>query len=227
MKDTSLSPDCALNKPLLLVDDLNPGPSIRANVGDTVRVTLMNKSPNEAASLHFHGLTMLDQPYADGVPMVNQCALGPNQRQVYEFTALSAGTHYWHGHLSMDIADGVQGPIIISDPYNVDEKELATMYDEEIIVSLQDWYHLSGQVRRTGLDTNPFIWIGNAQSFLINGGGESFQNVSQLVAMLVLRIVPQIITSKPLMSRPGRPIDCVLFPPLSSSVSILPLLDTT
>jgi len=26
-------------------------------------------------------------------------------------------------------------------------------------------------MRRTGLDSNPFIWIGNAQTFLINGGG--------------------------------------------------------
>lgn len=26
-------------------------------------------------------------------------------------------------------------------------------------------------MRRTGLDSNPFIWIGNAQSFVINGGG--------------------------------------------------------
>ena len=32
-------------------------------------------------------------------------------------------------------------------------------------------YHLDGQMQRTGLDTNPFIWIGNAQTFLINGGG--------------------------------------------------------
>ena len=45
------------------------------------------------------------------------------------------------------------------------------MYDEEATVFFQDWYHLNGNMRCTGLDTSPFIWIGNAQTFLINGGG--------------------------------------------------------
>ena len=45
------------------------------------------------------------------------------------------------------------------------------MYDGESTVFLQDWYHQDGYTRRTGLDTSPFIWIGNANSFLINGGG--------------------------------------------------------
>ena len=65
----------------------------------------------------------------------------------------------------------MQGPIIISDPNNEDAVELETMYDEDVTVFLQDWYHQDGFMRRTGLDTSPFIWIGNANSFLINGGG--------------------------------------------------------
>ena len=71
----------------------------------------------------------------------------------------------------MNRADGFQGPIVISDPDSEDEKQLEEMYDAQATVFLQDWYHLDGHMRRTGLDTNPFIWIGNAQSFLINGGG--------------------------------------------------------
>ena len=71
----------------------------------------------------------------------------------------------------MERTDGFQGPIIISDPSNDDEMQLERMYDEEAVVFLQDWYHLDGRERRTGLDSDPFIWIGNAQTFLINGGG--------------------------------------------------------
>mmetsp|Transcript_26549 Transcript_26549/g.43549 ORF Transcript_26549/g.43549 Transcript_26549/m.43549 type:complete len:498 (+) Transcript_26549:576-2069(+) len=71
----------------------------------------------------------------------------------------------------MQRADGFQGPILISDPKSEDEKQLEDMYDAEATVFLQDWYHHDGHYRRTGLDTSPFIWIGNAQSFLINGGG--------------------------------------------------------
>ena len=90
---------------------------------------------------------------------------------MYEFLVTDSGTHYWHGHVSMERADGMQGPIIISDPNNEDAVELETMYDEDVTVFLQDWYHQDGFMRRTGLDTSPFIWIGNANSFLINGGG--------------------------------------------------------
>jgi FtsP/CotA-like multicopper oxidase with cupredoxin domain len=61
--------------------------------------------------------------------------------------------------------------IVVTDPNNEDEKQLREMYDEEAILFLQDWYHLDGQARRTGLDSFPFIWIGDAQSFVINGGG--------------------------------------------------------
>lgn len=169
--DPSLSPDCNLNRLMLLVNDQYPGPAIEANVGDTVKVTVINESPTDTLALHFHGLTMRGQPYADGTAMVTQCASSPLQTQVYEFTVSNSGTHYWHGHVSMERADGFQGPIIISDPDNDDEKQLEDMYYEEAIVFLQDWYHLDGQTRRTGLDTSPFIWIGDAQTFLINGGG--------------------------------------------------------
>lgn len=85
---------------MLLVNDQYPGPAIEASVGDTVRVNLVNHSPTESVSLHFHGLTMLGQPYVDGTGSVSQCASGPLQTQVYEFTVTDAGTHYWHGRES-------------------------------------------------------------------------------------------------------------------------------
>jgi len=170
-KDSSLSPDCNLDRLMLLVNNQFPGPTMEANVGDTVKVTLINESPTESLALHFHGLTMQGQPYLDGASTVTQCASGPMQTQIYEFSVSDSGTHYWHGHVSMNRADGFQGPIIISDPESEDEKLLEEIYDGEATVFLQDWYHLDGHMRRTGLDSAPFIWIGNAQSFLINGGG--------------------------------------------------------
>lgn len=172
-KDPSLSPDCNLDRLMLLVNDQFPGPALEANVGDTVKITMINESPTDTLALHFHGLAMQGQPYADGTATVTQCASSPLQSQVYEFVVgdNDSGTHYWHGHVSMERADGFQGPIIISDPESDDEKQLEEMYDAEATVFLQDWYHQDGHMRRTGLDTSPFIWIGNAQSFLINGGG--------------------------------------------------------
>jgi len=72
---------------------------------------------------------------------------------------------------SLERADGFQGPIVISDPGNEDEKLLAAKYYAEEILFLQDWYHQDGDTRHAGLNSVPFIWIGYAQSFLINGGG--------------------------------------------------------
>lgn len=170
-KDPSLSVDCNLNRLMMLVNDQYPGPTLEANVGDTIKVTLINESPADSMALHFHGLTMRGYPYVDGTSSVTQCASPPLQTQTYEFIAQDVGTHYWHGHVSYERADGMQGPIIIHNPDSDDEMELKQMYDKDVTVFLQDWYHEDGNYRRTGLDTSPFIWIGNAQSFLINGGG--------------------------------------------------------
>ena len=42
-------------------------------------------------------------------------------------------------YTSMERADVFQGPIIISDPDNDDEKQLRTKYDDDAVVFLQDW----------------------------------------------------------------------------------------
>jgi L-ascorbate oxidase len=96
-EDPSFSPDCNLDRLLLFVNDEFPGPPLYASVGDVVKVTMINESPTDALALHFHGLTMQGQPYADGAASVTQCASGPLQTQVYEFTVSDSGTHYWHG----------------------------------------------------------------------------------------------------------------------------------
>lgn len=93
------------------------------------------------------------------------------QTQVNEFLLhkADAGFHYWHGHTSLDRTDGLQGGIIIDDPDNPDYTELKTLYDEERVIVMQDWFHRPGPSSRIGLDSVPFIWIGTPQSFLING----------------------------------------------------------
>jgi L-ascorbate oxidase len=166
-----LSPDCFTDRDMLLINDLNPGPVVQANVGDTVRITITNHSPTTSIGIHFHGLPMKGQPFADGVPTQNQCATGPMQTVVMEFIAQNVGTHYWHGHTSLNRLDGLQGAIVIHDPTDLQEQDLRTLYDEDRIIFLQDWYHRAGSSARTGLDSEPFLWIGNPQSFLINGMG--------------------------------------------------------
>ena len=148
------SPDCFTDKDMLLVNDQNPGPTLRANVGDTIQIKWVNESPSEGVSIHYHGLLMKDQAYADGVGGVSSCTVGPMQTFYHTFVADNAGTHYWHGHTSLDRLDGLQGAIIIEDPDDPEEQALKEMYDEERLIFLQDWYHRSGPSIRTGTYCN-------------------------------------------------------------------------
>ena len=97
LNNPALSPDCNLDRLMLLVNDVFPGPPLRADVGDVVKLTLINESPTDSLALHFHGLDMFGQPYEDGTASVTQCAVAPLETQVYEITATNPGTHYWHG----------------------------------------------------------------------------------------------------------------------------------
>ncbi|KAL3776497.1 hypothetical protein HJC23_013240 [Cyclotella cryptica] len=143
-KDTSFSVDCNLNRLMLLINDEYPGPTLRAQVNDTIRINLVNEDPSQSFSLHHHGLHMFGQPYYDGTASASQCAANVLQTQVYEFTVNEAGTHYWHGHMAMERGDGYEGAIIVTDPNDMRETELEATYDEEEVIFLQDWYHLDG-----------------------------------------------------------------------------------
>lgn len=116
----------------------------------------------------------------DGPGMITQCNLGVKQSQEYIFEAYPAGTHYWHAHGSLHLADGLSGPIIVH-PKDPEPFE----YDEERTIYLQDWYIQTSTQQLIGLMNFPFTWIGNPNSLLINGkglapecleGGESFNN---------------------------------------------------
>jgi FtsP/CotA-like multicopper oxidase with cupredoxin domain len=115
--------------------------------------------------------------------MVTQCALGPFQSQEYVFEASPAGTHFWHAHATLHVADGITGPFIVRPAVTEPFK-----YDEEIIMFLQDWFIETGEQQIVGLKSWPFVWVGNPNSILINGkgiapecqeGGQSF-NVSTI-----------------------------------------------
>ena len=86
-----------------------------------------------------------------------------------KFVVDNAGTHYWHGHTSLDRMDGLQGLIIIEDPNDPEEQALKELYDEERVIWLQDWWHKSGASLRTSLDSD--VFVGPPQSILINGKG--------------------------------------------------------
>ena len=91
-----------------------PGPMIKVNDGDKVRIVLKNDLP-QSTSLHFHGLVT---PNAmDGVPFVTQDPVTPGKSFTYEFLAHgpAVGMYHSHDYALGQVADGMAGAFIIGD----------------------------------------------------------------------------------------------------------------
>ncbi len=109
-----------------------PGPVIRVNVGDLVRVHFTN-THTLPHSIHFHGIHPFNM---DGN---GQRALGKEQVQLpgesytYEFVAVEPGYYLYHCHFNtaVHIDHGMYGLFVIEDPtWPKADRELITFWDE-------------------------------------------------------------------------------------------------
>jgi FtsP/CotA-like multicopper oxidase with cupredoxin domain len=93
------------------INGLIPGPVIRVNEGDRVRFVVKNELPEET-SLHWHGMDLPNDQ--DGVPLLTQPLIEPGQTYLYEWTAISTGSHWYHSHMHGDQESrGVYGSLEI------------------------------------------------------------------------------------------------------------------
>ena len=90
-----------------------PGPQMRVNQGDKVKVVLKNELP-ESTSIHFHGV---DLPFSqDGVPFISQPPIRPDETYEYEFTIVDVpGTFMYHSHHNAEqqVDKGLFGTFIV------------------------------------------------------------------------------------------------------------------
>ncbi|CAN8100550.1 unnamed protein product [Discula destructiva] len=131
-----ISPD-GYQRNVLLVNGGFPGPTIEANWGDTIQVTLRNNitGPAEGTALHWHGFLQTNTPWEDGVPGVDLCPIAPGASYTYSFKAELYGTTWYHAHYSSQWSGGAVGPIVVYGPLNAP-------YDIDVgPVMLSDWYH--------------------------------------------------------------------------------------
>jgi FtsP/CotA-like multicopper oxidase with cupredoxin domain len=90
-----------------------------------------------STAIHWHGLRQLNTNPSDGVPGVTQCPMAPGESMTYRFRATQYGMSWYHSHFSLQLGDGLFGPIVINGPASAD-------YDVDVgPVLLQDWNHLS------------------------------------------------------------------------------------
>lgn len=91
-----------------------PGPVIRANVGDKIRIVLKNELP-ESTSLHLHGVRVPNS--MDGVDPYTQKPIEPGATFSYEWTATepSVGMYHSHHNAQVQVPNGLAGAILIGD----------------------------------------------------------------------------------------------------------------
>jgi iron transport multicopper oxidase len=112
-----------------------PPPTLYADEGDTLLIHVHNDLGNQSTSIHFHGMFQNGTTIMDGSAGVSHCAIPAGSSMDYKFTAIQSGTYWYHSHVLGQYPDGLRAPFIIR------PKELPFTYDEELIVTLSDWYH--------------------------------------------------------------------------------------
>ncbi|KAF7815504.1 L-ascorbate oxidase-like [Senna tora] len=148
-----------------------PGPTIRAEVGDTLHIEVTNNLSTEGTSIHWHGIRQYGTPWADGTVSVSQCAINPGETFHYKFKVDKAGTYFYHGHYGLQRTGGLYGSLIVDLPKGQKEP---FHYDDEFNLLFSDWWHKSIQEQDVGLNSpiESFRWVYEPQSILINGRGQ-------------------------------------------------------
>jgi len=99
-----------------------PGPTLRANEGDLLRIHFVNGG-SHPHTIHFHGI---HSAFHDGVTGIGRGDILPGEEFTYEFTAKPFGCHLYHCHsapLKRHIHKGLYGGFIINpDPAKHGEK---------------------------------------------------------------------------------------------------------
>lgn len=154
----------------LAIDGQIPAPTIRASIGDTLRVTF-NNSLDQTTSVHWHGILL--PPDQDGVPHLNTQPIAPGGSHTFEFPILHAGTFWYHSHTDLQIQRGLYGAVVLE---NGNDGAIA----EEVIV-FSDWTNEHPETILANLKKSDdfYAWKkGKVQSWdkVIANGNQSIRN---------------------------------------------------
>ncbi|KAF7815485.1 L-ascorbate oxidase-like [Senna tora] len=158
------SVDC-LEHVVMGINGQFPGPTVRADVGDTVDIAVTNKLSTEGTVIHWHGIRQFGTPWADGTASISQCPINPGETFHYRF---KAGTYFYHGHYGMQRGGGLYGSLIVDLPK---EKKEPFQYDGEFNLLLSDWWHKSAHEQEVGLNSKPLKWVNEPQFNCSLGAG--------------------------------------------------------
>jgi len=107
MAPTTIETEPGVTKQAYAFNGIVPGPTLRVNEGDRIRVIVDNDLPF-ATGVHWHGMILPNDQ--DGIPELTQPPIEPGERHTYEFDAIAPGTHWYHTHSSgRHIGKGLYG----------------------------------------------------------------------------------------------------------------------
>ena len=223
---------------------LSPGPEIRVNKGERVRVDLINEL-DVPTSIHWHGIRIANP--MDGVSGLTQEPVAPGDRFQYEFVAPDAGTYWYHSHHNSyeQVARGLYGPLIVDDPDNgfARENDMTLMLDDwwldtdaKLVEGFDDYmtekqggrignhFSLNGRPLGQKIDVVaglPYrirlINAANARVFSLGAVGETLRIIA-FDGQAIER--PIHLPSDGISLSPGQRIDLVLMPKPDSVVSL-------
>ena len=115
---------------MLSLNGSMPGPELRMRRGERVNIKVEN-GLNQGTAVHWHGIRLENQ--IDGVPMLTQDLINPEDIKTYSFIPPDEGTYWYHSHhISHEqVARGMMGPLIVEDetPLDVDRDITVLMAD--------------------------------------------------------------------------------------------------
>ena len=128
--------------PVWTYNGVVPGPTIEADVGNTLIVNFCNNLPDET-TIHWHGIeTPANMDGSD----ISQLSVPPGGTFRYELPLLVAGTFWYHPHIRTDsqVERGLHALLIVRDP--VEDTALGLPTREHLFVLDDTLLDASGQV---------------------------------------------------------------------------------
>ncbi len=109
LDETEIEVSPGVKKPAYAINGAVPGPVLRVDEGDKVRIIVDNQLPFPT-STHWHGMILPNDQ--DGVGGITQPHIEPGTTYTYEWTAVATGTHWYHAHSSgRHIGKGLYGAL--------------------------------------------------------------------------------------------------------------------
>ncbi|MEO3748124.1 multicopper oxidase domain-containing protein [Plantactinospora sp. B5E13] len=112
MAPLNLEVSAGVVRPAYAFNGIVPGPTLKVNEGDKLRFIVQNNLPEHTA-VHWHGMELPNAQ--DGVPDLTQPHIMPGETYVYEWTAKTTGTHWYHSHMGGgQVGKGLYGALVVT-----------------------------------------------------------------------------------------------------------------